>query len=214
MSSGNPGGAPNLKLKAKHAPNYPPGAIKSERDADFTGVGPSGSVGIKLGIRVKKKSPTDFQKPTLILTTRATPGHPGTIIPLTGPLLPGDPIGDPIAADLAKGLGCDSDELWVPYTLSWNPSLGLKFDSILTLAPFPYPPFVTDNGFEIVTVAFCHASQKFEDGVYSYAVSVLPGKNSSGLPMSLPQASSGKKGSKKSTKKPKAKAKSKKKYRR
>jgi hypothetical protein len=212
MSSGNPGGAPNLKLKAKHAPTYPPSAIKSERDADFTGAGPGAPTGIKLGIRVKKKSLTDFQTPTLILTTRATPGHPGTPIPLTGPL----PDTDPIVADLTAGLGCDANEKWFAYTLNWNPALGLKFDSTLTLNPFPYPPFVTDNGFEIVTVAFCHASQNFTTGVYTYAVSVLPGKNSSGLPMSIPEASTGKKSTKKPKKKAakKAKAKSKKKYRR
>jgi hypothetical protein len=205
MSSGNPGGAPNLALKPKRAPSYPPGAIKSERDADFTGAGPTSPTGIKLGIRVKMG-----QTPTLTLTTRATPGHPGTVIPLTGPL----PQTDPIVADLKNGLGCDSDEQWFAYTLNWNPALKLKFDSTLNVTPFPFPPFVTDNGFEIVTVAFCHASQNFTSGVYTYAVSVLPGKNSTGLPMSLPQASSGKKSTKKSAKKPKAKAKSKKKYRR
>jgi hypothetical protein len=214
MAGGGQGGNPNLALKAKHAPTYlPPSApdtIKSERDADFTGAGPGSSTGIKLGIRVKQRSATDFQIPTLTLTTRATPGHPGTPIPLTGPL----PDTDPIVKDLQDGLGCDSNEKWFAYTLNWNVALGKKFDSTLTLTPFPFPPLVTDNGFEIVTVAFCHASQKFKDGVYSYAVSVLPGKNSSGFAMSVPQASSGKKSTKKSSKKPKAKTKNKKKSRR
>src|SRR5262249_11773615 len=128
MSSGNPGGAANLKLKSKHAPTYPTGAINSQKDADFPAVGPSNPPPIKLGIRVKKKSPTDFQTPTLNLTTRATPGHPGTPITLT-PL----PDTDPVVADLENGLGCDANEKWFAYTLLWNPALGLKFDSDLTL---------------------------------------------------------------------------------
>ena len=211
MSSGNPGGAANLKLKSKHSPTYPTGAINSVRDADFAAVGPSNPVTIKLGIRVKQRSPTDFQTPTLNLTTRSTPGHPGTVINLT-PL----PDTDPVVADLGTGLGCDSNEKWFAYTFSWNPSLGLKFDSDLTLTPFPYPPFVTDNGFEVVTTAFCHASQNFTNGVYSYAVSVLPGKNS-GAPMggigplkkTTTKKASAKKTSKASAKKHKAKSKKK-----
>jgi hypothetical protein len=205
MSGGGQGGNPNLVLKPKHAPSYPGHAIKSEKDADFAAIGPSGPIGLKLGIRVK-----DGQTPTLTLTTRATPGHPGTPIPLIGPV----PQSDPIVADLKAGLGCGTDEKWFAYTLNWTPALKLKFDSTLVLEPFE-PPYVTDNGFEIVTVAFCHDTQNFTSGVYSYAVSVLPGKNSTGFPLSLPQKSSGKKVAKKSTK-PKAtsKSKSKKKSRR
>lgn len=217
MSSTNPGGKPNLALKAKHPPTYipptAPNTIKSERDADFTSAGPSNPVLIKLGIRVKKKSPTDFQTPTLTLTTRATPTLPGTPIPLT-PL----PDNDPVIDDLTKGLGCDTEEKWFAYSLNWNPALKLKFDSTLSLNPFPYPPLVTDNGFQIVTVAFRHNSSTFENGNYTYAVSVLPGKNSSAIPMGVPQATiakpSTKKAAKKNTKKPKAKAKKKKKYKR
>jgi hypothetical protein len=66
----------------------------------------------------------------------------------------------------------------------------------------------------VVTVAFCHDTQNFTSGVYSYAVSVLPGKNSTGFPLSVPQTSSAKKVAKKATKKAKATSKSKKKSRR
>jgi len=204
MSGDGQGGNPNLVLKPKHAPSYPGHAIKSEKDADFAANGPSRPIGLKLGIRVK-----DGQTPTLTLTTRATPGHPGTPIPLTGPV----PQGDPMVADLKAGLGCDTDEKWFAYTLNWTPALKLKFDSTLVLDPFE-PPYVTDNGFEVVTVAFCHDTQNFTSGVYSYAVSVLPGKNSTGFPLSVPQTSSAKKVAKKATKKAKATSKSKKKSRR
>jgi len=208
MAGGGRGGHPNLALKAKlGSPIHSPGSVKSLREADYSGAPPfSPPTTIKLGIRVKQRSPTDFQTPTLTLKKRGT----GTNIPLTGPL----PDTDPIVKSLQDGLGCDANEKWFAYTLTWDRPLGMKFDSTLTVTPFPFPPLVTDNGFQIVTVAFCHASQKFEDGVYSYAVSVLPGKNSSGFAMSVPQASSGKKSTKKSSKKPKAKTRSKKKSRR
>jgi hypothetical protein len=198
MSGGNPGGFPNLALKPKHAPTYPPNAITSEKDAEFSALGPNGPIGLKLGIRVKKG-----QTPNLTLTTRSTPGHPGTPVPLT-PL----PASSPVVADLTATLGCDTEEQWFAYTLNWTPSLGLKFDSSLTLSPFG-PPYVTDNGFEIVTVAFCHDNQTFNGGVYSYAVSVLPGKHSTGFPLSMSTNPGGKKSTKKATKKPKTKSKKK-----
>jgi len=202
MSSGNPGGKPNLVLKQKSAPTFPPNAIKSVRDADFSGPMPSGATLIKLGIRVKLG-----QTPNLVLTTRATTGNPGTPIPLT-PL----PASDPVVADLTTALGCCSHEQWFAFTLNWNPTLKLKFDSTLTLSPFT-SAFVHQNGFEIVTVAFCHNSQTFSGGVYSYAISVLPGQHSIGFPLSA-MTSPAKKTTKKSAKKPKAKTKSKKKSRR
>lgn len=201
MAGAGHGGNPNLVLKQKSAPTYPPNTIKSVRDADFAGAMPSAAVSIKLGIRVKLG-----QTPNLVLTTRATPAHPGMPIPLT-PL----PANDPVVADLTAALGCCSHEQWFAYTLNWNPALKLKFDSTLTLSPFT-APFVTNNGFEVVTVAFCHNSQTFAGGVYSYAVSVLPGQHSTGFPLTAPLTSSAKKPKKKSAKKPKAK--SKKKYRR
>jgi hypothetical protein len=213
MGSLSPGGQPNLKLKSKHAPTYPAGAIKSARDADYASIGPSNPVPMKLGIRVKKG-----QTPTLILTTRATPGNPGTPVPLT-PL----PDTDPVIDDLKKGLGCDTEEQWFAYDFTWKPSLGVKFDSDLTLTPFPYPPLVTDNGFQVVTTAFRHASGSFQSGSYSYAISVLPGKNS-GSPIggigplskkTTAKKTTAKKKTKKKTSKPSArKAKSKKKSRR
>jgi hypothetical protein len=203
MAGGGQGGNPNLVLKQKIAPSYPPNSIKSVRDADFAGAGPAAATRIKLGIRVKLG-----QTPNLVLTTRATPTHPGTPIPLT-PL----PASDPVVADLTAALGCCSHEQWFAFTLDWNTTLKLKFDSTLTLSPFA-PPFVTNNGFEVVTVAFCHNSQNFTGGIYSYAVSVLPGQHSTGFPLTAAQTPVVKKTTKKSAKKPKAKTKSKKKSRR
>ena len=68
-----------------------------------------------------------------------------------------------MVADLKAGLGCDTDEKWFAYTLNWTPALKLKFDSTPVLDPFE-PPYVTDNGFEVVTVAFCHDTQNFTSG--------------------------------------------------
>ena len=197
MSSDIPGGKPTLVLKQKTPPTYPGNAIKSVRDADYAGAMPMGATLIKLGIRVKST-----QVPTLVLRTRGTIANPpGDPVPLTGPL----PDTDPILADLRDGLGCNGDEKWFAYTLNWVPAFKLKFDSTLTLAPFNPP---SDNGFEIVTVVFCHASQTFKTGVYSYAISVLPGKKSLGFPTSAMTASAPETATK-SARKPKAKAKAK-----
>lgn len=196
MSSGNPGGAPNLVLQQKSAPTFPPNAIKSVRNADFAGSMPSAPIVIKLGIRVKLG-----QTPNLVLTTRSTITTPGVPIPLT-PL----PASDPVIADLTTALGCCSHEQWFAFTLNWNPALKLKFDSTLTLSPFT-SAFVHQNGFEIVTVAFCHASQTFSGGVYSYAVSVLPGQHTIGFPLTAMTSPAQQTTKKKPAKKPKAKAK-------
>ncbi len=190
MSGGNPGGAPNLVLKLKQL-THPGHNINSKRDADFAGAPPlDDTVGIKLGIKVKKG-----QVPTLNIKSKAT----GAALVLTGPLAQTDPI----VADLKTALGCASDEEWAAFTTSWQKSHKVKFDTDLTLAPFD--TIVNANGFQVVTIALCHDTQTFSGGVYSYAISVLPGANSSGFPLSIPL-----KPSKKTTpKKPKAKAKTK-----
>lgn len=195
MSSGTPGGTPNLVLQQKSPPTFPSNAIKSVRNADFAGSMPSAPIVIKLGIRVKLG-----QTPNLVLTTRATISNPGIPIPLT-PL----PASDPVVADLTTALGCCSHEQWFAFTLNWNPALKLKFDSTLTLSPFT-SAFVHQNGFEIVTVVFCHDNQTFSSGVYSYAVSVLPGQHTIGFPLSA-MTSPAQQTTKKPAKKPKTKAK-------
>ena len=85
------------------------------------------------------------------------------------------------------------------------------------MSPFT-SAFVHQNGFEIVTVVFCHASATFTTGIYSYAISVLPGQHSIGFPLSAmtsPAQQTTKKPAKKKTKtKAKSKTKSKKKSRR
>lgn len=206
MSSGGQGGTPTLKLKQKSIPTYPGDAIKSERQANFSGSPTTLPTKLKLGIRVKQG-----QIPTLVLRKHAVsiPQSPILLTPL--------PDTSPVIADLAAALGCDpTSEKWFAFTFDWSPALGVEFDSSLTLTPFK-EPFVTKNGFQIVTVVFCHNDTTFEHGSYSYAISVLPGKDSSGFPISFPNASSttttakktAKKAPKKAAKKPKAKSKKK-----
>lgn len=198
MSGAGKGGSPNLALTQKHPPHHSAGAIKSGRHADFTGPPPTSTIGLKLGIRVKTG-----QTPTLVITKRGT-NKQLVLYPL--------PASDPVVADLTSGLGLAADEQWVAYTASWDTSFGLKFDSELTLDPFD--SVISANGFQVVTVALCHDTQTFTNGVYSYAVSVLPGKDSTGFPLSM-SGGAGKKpaaGKKKASKgKPKRKASRKKK---
>jgi len=170
MSGDNPGGSPNLVLTQKAPPTHSGHAVKSQRNANFAGPPPADeNIGIKLGIRIKAA-----QTPTLEIKPKAT----GTSIPLTQ--LAAD---DPVVQDLKTALGVAADEKWVAYHLTWQKSYKLKFESDLTLDPFD--TIIKDNGFQVVTTAFCHDTQTFTGGVYSYAISVLPGKNSSGFPLSM-----------------------------
>lgn len=193
MSGDNPGGAPNLVLTQKAPPTHSGHAVKSQRNANFAGPPPSDvSIGINLGIRIKAA-----QTPTLVISSKAT----GTAIPLTQ-------LGstDPVVGDLNTALGVAADEKWVAYNLTWKKSYKLKFESDLTLDPFD--TIISDNGFQVVTTALCHDTQTFSGGVYSYAISVLPGKNSSGFPLSMGSATSAAKKSSSGKKKAvKAKAK-------
>src|SRR5215470_4687370 len=196
MSGDNPGGAPNLVLTQKAPPTHSGHAVKSQRNASFAGPPPSPSdvsIGINLGIRIKTA-----QTPTLVISSKATV----TSIPLTqlGPA-------DPVVGDLNTGLGVAADEKWVAYNLTWKKSYKLKFESDLTLDPFD--TIIGDNGFQVVTTAFCHDTQTFSGGVYSYAISVLPGKNSSGFPLSMGSTTSAAKKSASGKKTVKAKAKAK-----
>jgi hypothetical protein len=177
MSGGGPGGSPNLALTQKHPPQHTAGGIKSGRHADFTGPAPTANtVGLKFGIRVKVT-----QTPTLVVTTRQPSPQQMSLNPL--------PASDPVVVDLTTALGLASDEKWVAFTATWKKSFGLKFDSELTLNNFDTA--VGDNGFQIVTVAFCHDTQTFTNGVYSYAVSVVPGKNTTAFPVGALKGSVG-----------------------
>src|SRR6266536_5649571 len=182
MSGGGPGGSPNLALTQKHPPVHSAGGIQSGRHADFTGPAPTAtSIGLKFGIRVKTA-----QMPTLVITTRTSSPRQMSLIPV-------DSTND-FTEDLRTAMGQASDEKWVAYTATWKRSFGLKFDSELTLDHFD--DSVSANGFQIVTVAFCHDTQTFTDGVYSYAISVLPGMNTTAFPLG-PIKSSVKSGKKK-----------------
>jgi hypothetical protein len=186
MSGGGPGGSPNLALTQKHPPVHSGGGIQSGRHADFTGPHPTATtIGLKFGIRVKAT-----QTPTLIIKAR-TPSAPQMS------LVPVDSTND-FTEDLKTAMGQAADEKWVAYTATWKKSFGLKFDSELTLDHFD--DSVSANGFQIVTVAFCHDTQTFTDGVYSYAISVLPGMNTTAFPLG-PIKSSVKSGKKTSAKK-------------
>lgn len=186
MSGGGPGGSPNLALTQKHPPVHSGGGIQSGRHADFTGPHPTATtIGLKFGIRVKAT-----QTPTLIIKAR-TPSAPQMS------LVPVDSTND-FTEDLKTAMGQAADEKWVAYTATWKKSFGLKFDSELTLDHFD--DSVSANGFQIVTVAFCHDTQTFTDGVYSYAISVLPGMNTTAFPLG-PIKSSVKSGKETSAKK-------------
>lgn len=203
MGSGGPGGVPNLSLQQSGIPSHTGGSITSKRVVTFSGGTTAAPVGLKVGIRVKAG-----QTPTLVLkkhpSTGATPPIPMTMLPST----------DPVIADLVSTFGCDTEEQWFALTFTWLPSLGVKFDSTMTLAPFE-PGFVTSGGFQVLTVVFSHASTTFSSGPYSYAISVLPGSNTTGFPLSaLESVTAKKKSKKKPAKKPKAKAKARKKSRR
>jgi hypothetical protein len=177
MSGGGPGGSPNLALSQKHAPVHAGGGIQSGRHADFTGPKPTAtSVGLKFGIRVKTG-----QTPTLVITTRTSPHEQMSLVPV-------DATND-FTADLRTAMGQAADEKWVAYTATWKKSFGFKFDSELTLDHFD--DSVSANGFQIVTVAFCHDTQTFTDGVYSYAISVLPGMNTTAFPLGALKGSVG-----------------------
>jgi hypothetical protein len=153
------------------------------------------SVAMKLGIRVKVG-----QTPTLVLKKS------GSSAPI---VMTAIPAGDAVYADLASTFGKDTEEQWFAFTFTWLPGLGVAFDSDLSLTPFP-PAGVSDNGFQVVTVVFCHANVTFGSGPYSYAISALPGKFSTGFPLSALTPKPPKKtAKKKSAKKPKAKAKKK-----
>jgi len=165
-----PGGKPDIELKNKKPPDHSGGRIISTRFVDFHGPVTGDPIKLKLGIRVK----AGHTKVILVITKRGT----GDELVLTRL-----PPADPVVIDLTKALGLANDEQWVAYTATWEHTYGVNFDSELTLEPFD--SIIPLNGFEIVTVALCHASQTFEKGNYSYAVSVLPGKNSSGFPLNM-----------------------------
>jgi hypothetical protein len=169
MSGGGPGGAPNLSLTQKHPPQHTAGGIQSGRHADFTGPAPTANtIGLKFGIRVK-----GTQTPTLVITSRTTPPKQMSLVPV-------DATND-FREDLKTAMGQAADEKWVAFTATWKKAFGLKFDSELTLDHFD--DSVSANGFQIVTVAFCHDTQTFTDGVYSYAISALPGMNTTAFPL-------------------------------
>lgn len=191
MSSAGQGGVPNLKLEQRAIPGHSGGGIQSHRKATFAGATTSTPILLKLGIRVKAG-----QTPTLVLKKH------GSSMPIPMTALPAS---DPVITDLIATFGCDASEQWFAFTFTWLPGLGVVFDSDLTLTPFA-PPFVTDNGFQVVTVVLCHANVSFASGPYTYAISVLPGQFSTGFPLSALTNGSAKK---KTKKKPKAKAKAK-----
>jgi hypothetical protein len=169
MSGGGPGGSPNLALTQKHPPVHAAGGIQSGRNAEFTGPHPTATtIGLKFGIRVKAT-----QTPTLIIRAKTASAPQMSLVPV-------DATND-FTEDLKTAMGQAADEKWVAYTATWKKSFGLKFDSELTLDHFD--DTVSANGFQIVTVAFCHDTQTFTDGVYSYAISVLPGMNSTAFPL-------------------------------
>lgn len=169
MSGGGPGGSPNLALTQKHPPVHAGGGIQSGRNAEFTGPHPTAtSIGLKFGIRVKAT-----QTPTLIIKANTGSAPQMALVPV-------DSSND-FTEDLKTAMGQAADEKWVAYTATWKKSFGLKFDTELTLDHFD--DSVSANGFQIVTVAFCHDTQTFTDGVYSYAISVLPGMNSTAFPL-------------------------------
>lgn len=195
MGSGGRGGVPNLKLEQRSIPSHSGSTLTSKRKATFSGATTSTPVLLKLGIKVKAG-----QTPTLVLKKHGS----STPIPMTAL-----PATDPVIADLIATFGSDASEQWFAFTFTWRPGLGLVFDSDLTLAPFA-PPFVTDNGFQVVTMVLCHTSVSFASGPYTYAISALPGQFSSGFPLSALATGTAKKtAKKKTTKKPKAKSKKK-----
>ena len=198
MSSGGRGGVPNLTLQQRGIPGHTGGGIQSHRKATFSGQTTSTPVLMNLGIRVKVG-----QTPTLVLKKR------GSSVPI---VMTAIPTADPVYTDLATTFGKDTEEQWFAFTFTWLPGLGVAFDSDLSLAPFPPPPpsTMTDNGFQVVTVVFCHANVTFGSGPYSYAISALPGQFSTGFPLSALKPKPPKKtAKKKSAKKPKTKAKKK-----
>jgi hypothetical protein len=199
MGSGGRGGVPNLTLHQRGIPGHTGGGIQSHRKATFSGGTMSTPVAMKLGIRVKVG-----QTPTLVLKKTGS-STPMVLTAITNPL-------DPVFADLASTFGKDTEEQWFAFTFTWLPGLGVAFDSDLSLAPFPppLPSTISDNGFQVVTVVFCHANVSFGSGPYSYAISALPGQFSTGFPLSDLRPKPPKKATqKKSAKKPKAKAKKK-----
>jgi hypothetical protein len=196
MGSAGRGGLPNLTLQQRGIPGHTGGGIQSHRKATFSGGTMSTPVAMKLGIRVKVG-----QTPTLVLKKTGS-STPMVLTAIANPL-------DPVFADLASTFGKDTEEQWFAFTFTWLPGLGVAFDSDLSLTPFP-PAGVSDNGFQVVTVVFCHANVTFGSGPYSYAISALPGKFSTGFPLSALTPKPPKKTTKKkSAKKPKAKAKKK-----
>ena len=200
MGSAGQGGVPNLRLEQRSIPTHSGSSLTSKRKATFSGATTSTPVLIKLGIKVKAG-----QTPTLVLKKT------GVSVPINLTALP---AGDPVIADLVATFGADASERWFAFTFTWLPGLGRVFDSDLTLTPFG-PPFVTDNGFQVVTVVLCHADVSFASGPYTYSISALPGQFSTGFPLSALAPTPAKKTAKKKTaKKAKAKAKGKKKSKR
>jgi len=156
-----PGGQPNLGLKQKGPFEYSRGSITSTRDVTFGGVAVGDRVDLTLGIRIKKRQ-------TAVLALKKG----GTDLKLR-------PAPKNVVSDLRKTLGKAADEKWVAYNFSWESTLGTTVESKLKLKNFSHT--VPANGFQVVTVALCHSDVGFSKGPYSYGISVLPGKNSTGV---------------------------------
>jgi hypothetical protein len=176
MSGKKKGGTPKLVIKKKGSPQYPPDPaapgqkkIQQWSQVDARTIKPSKPTRMKLGIRIKQAQQAET------FEIRYGP-RPGDIIPLTP-----QPPNDPIAQDLTTTLGAAAEEKWVTYLADYGPKHGTKFDTTRVLKPFGVHP----NGFQAVTVALCHESQTFANGVYIFGTSLLPGENNAGWQMAL-----------------------------